>query len=170
MRHGSQKLGYVLLVSLATLVGVLGIGYAQQAREEPNDADALKGVKTLKVVYDIDGVTEPKKMVLFLKAIADARDRAVAAKVKPDLVVAFRGPALKLIQKAGPDATEEQKQIGELLADLKRGGAKMEACDFAVQALKLDREAFLPEVKVVANSFNSLGGYHAKGYGIVPVQ
>ena len=24
MRHGSQKLGYVLLVSLATLIGVLG--------------------------------------------------------------------------------------------------------------------------------------------------
>jgi len=170
MRHGSQKLGYVLLVSLATVVGVLGIGYAQQAREEPNDADALKGVKTLKVVYDIDGVTEPKKMVVFLKAIADARDRALAAKVKPDLVVAFRGPALKLIQKAGPDATEEQKQIAELVADLKKGGAKMEACNFAVQVLKLDREAFLPEVKVVANTFNSLGGYQAKGYGIIPVQ
>ena len=170
MRHGSQKLGYVLLVSLATLVGVLGIGYAQQAREEPNDADALKGVKTLKVVYDIDGVTEPKKMVVFLKAIADARDRALAAKVKPDLVVAFRGPALKLIQKPGPDATEEQKQIAELVADLKKGGAKLEACNFAAQVLKLDREAFLPEMKVVANTFNSLGGYQAKGYGIVPVQ
>lgn len=170
MRHGSQKLGYVLLVSLATLVGVLGIGYAQQATEEPNDADALKGVKTLKIVYDIDGVTEPKKMVVFLKAIADARDRAVAAKVKPDMVVAFRGPALKLIQRPSPDATEEQKQIAELVADLKKGGAKMEACNFAVQVLKLDREAFLPEVKVVANSFNSLGGYQAKGYGIVPVQ
>jgi len=170
MRHGSQKLGYVLLVSLATLVGVPGIGYAQQAREEPNDADALKGVETLKVVYDIDGVTEPKRMVLFLKAITDARDRAVAAKVKPDLVVTFRGPALKLIQKPSPDATEEQKQIAELVADLKKGAAKMEACDFAVQVLKLDREAFLPGVKVVANTFNSLGGYQAKGYGIVPVQ
>lgn len=169
MRHGLQKLGYVLLVSLA-LVGVPGIGYAQPAMEEPNDTDALKGVKTLKVVYDIDAVTEPKKMVVFLKAIADARDRAVAAKVKPVLVVTFRGPALKLIQKPGPDATEEQKQIAELMADLKKGDAKIEACNFAVQVLKLDREAFLPEVKVVANSFNSLGGYHAQGYGIVPVQ
>jgi intracellular sulfur oxidation DsrE/DsrF family protein len=170
MRHGLQKLGYVLLVSLAALLGVSGIGYAQQVIEEPNDADALTGVETLKVVYDIDGVTETKKMVLFLKAIADARDRAVAAKVKTDLVVTFRGPALKLIQKPGPDATEEQKQIAELMADLKQGGAKMEACNFAVQVLKLDREAFLPEVKVVANSFNSLGGYQAKGYGVVTVQ
>ncbi|HAL55217.1 MAG TPA: hypothetical protein DCP63_01745 [Bacteroidetes bacterium] len=170
MRQGSQKLGYVLLVSLATLLAVPGIGYAQQAREEPNDSDALTGVKTLKVVYDIDSVTEPKKMVVFLKAIVDARDRAVAAKIKPDLVVAFRGPALKLIQKPGPDATEEQKQISEQVTDLKKGGAKMEACNFAVQLLKLDREAFLPEVKVVANSFNSLSGYQAKGYGIVPVQ
>ncbi|MEW6511202.1 MAG: DsrE family protein [Bacteroidota bacterium] len=170
MRRGSQNLGYVLLVSLATLVGGLGIGHAQQAREEPSDADALQGVKQLKVVYDIDDVTEPKKMVVYLKAIVDARDRAVAAKVKPDLVVAFRGPALKLIQKAGPGAAEEQKQIAGLMADLKKGGAKIEACNFAVQMLKLDREAFLPEVKVVANSFNSLGGYQAKGYGIVSVQ
>jgi intracellular sulfur oxidation DsrE/DsrF family protein len=158
------------LVSLAILIAVFGVGYAQQASEEPNDADALEGVKTLKVVYDIDGVTETKKMVLLLKAIADARDRAVAAKVKPDLVLAFRGPALKLIQKPSPDATEEQKQFAELMTDLKKGGAKIEACNFAVQVLKLDREAFLPEVKVVANSFNSLGGYQAKGYGVVPVQ
>jgi hypothetical protein len=27
----------------------------------------------------------------------------------------------------------------------------------------------LPEVKVVANTFNSLGGYQAKGYGIIPM-
>lgn len=59
----------------------------------------------------------------------------MAAKVKPDLVVAFRGPALKLIQKPGPDASEEQEQIGELVADLKKGGA----------------------VKVVARLFDSLG-------------
>lgn len=170
MKHVTQQLRFVLLVSVAGMVFLLGTGYAQQVVREPNDADALKGVKTLKVVYDIDGVTEPKKMVVFLKAIADARDRAVEMKVKADLVVTFRGPALKLIQKPGLDATEEQKQIAEVVADLKKGGAKMEACNFAVQLLKLDPEAFLPEVKIVANSFNSLGGYHAKGYGIVPVQ
>ncbi len=166
MKERLQQIAVFLPLALAALALAISPSYAQ----EPNDADALKGVKTLKVVYDIDGVTEPKKMVVFLKAIADARDRALAAKVKPDLVVAFRGPALKLIQKAGPDATEEQKQIAELVADLKKGGAKLEACNFAVQVLKLDREAFLPEVKVVANTFNSLGGYQAKGYGIIPVQ
>lgn len=170
MKHATQQLRSVLLVSVTAMVCFLGTGYAQQVIEEPNDADALKGVKTLKIVYDIDGVTESKKMVVFLKAIADARDRAEAVKVKTDLVVTFRGPALKLIQKPGPDATAEQKEIAEVVADLKKGGAKMEACNFAVQMLKLDPEAFLPEVKIVANSFNSLGGYQAKGYGIVPVQ
>lgn len=170
MKHAILKPGYVLLMSLAVLVGFSRSAHAQQVREEPNDADALKGVNVLKVVYDIDGVTEPKKMVVFLKAIADARDRAVAARVKTDLVVTFRGPALKLIQKPGPDATEEQKQVAEVIADLKKGGAKMEACNFAVQIFKLDPEAFLSDVKIVANSFNSLAGYQAKGYGIVSVQ
>jgi intracellular sulfur oxidation DsrE/DsrF family protein len=135
----------------------------------PDDSDALKGVKTIKVVYDINGVSEPKKMIVMLKAIVDARGRALAAKVKPDLVIAFRGPALNLIQKPGPDATGEQKQIGELVAELKKEGAKLEACNFAASVLNLDPAGFLPEVKVVGNTFNSLGGYQAKGYGVISV-
>ena len=135
----------------------------------PDDSDALKGVKTIKVVYDINGVSEPKKMIVMLKAIVDARGRALAAKVKPDLVIAFRGPALNLIQKPGPDATGEQKQIGELVAELKKEGAKLEACSFAANVMNLDPAGFLPEVKVVGNTFNSLGGYQAKGYGVISV-
>src|SRR3972149_3286040 len=135
----------------------------------PDDSDALKGVKTIKVVYDINGISEPKKMIVMLKAIVDARGRALAAKVKPDLVIAFRGPALTLVQKPGPDATGEQKQIGELVAELKKEGVKLEACNFAATVMNLDRAGFLPEMKVVANTFNSLGGYQAKGYGVISV-
>ncbi len=135
----------------------------------PDDSDALKGVKTIKVVYDINGVSEPKKMIVMLKAIVDARGRALAAKVKPDLVIAFRGPALNLIQKPGPDATGEQKQIGELVAELKKEGIKLEECNFAANVMNLDPAGFLPELKVVGNTFNSLGGYQAKGYGVISV-
>ena len=135
----------------------------------PDDSDALKGVKTIKVVYDINGISEPKKMIVMLKAIVDARGRALAAKVKPDLVIAFRGPALNLIQKPGPDATGEQKQIGELVAELKKEGSKLEACNFAANVMNLDPAGFLPEMKVVGNTFNSLGGYQAKGYGVISV-
>jgi intracellular sulfur oxidation DsrE/DsrF family protein len=135
----------------------------------PDDSDALKGVKTIKVVYDMNGISEPKKMIVMLKAIIDARGRALTAKVKPDLVIAFRGPALNLIQKPGPNATGEQKQIGELMAELKKEGARLEACSFAANVMNLDPAGFLPEVKVVGNTFNSLGGYQAKGYGVISV-
>ncbi len=135
----------------------------------PDDSDALRGVKNLKVVYDMNGVSEPKKMIVMLKAIVDARGRALAAKVKPDLVIAFRGPALNLIQKPGPDATGEQKQIGELVAELKKEGVQLEACSFAANVLNLDPAGFLPELKVVGNTFNSLGGYQAKGYSVISV-
>jgi len=135
----------------------------------PDDSDALKGVKTIKVVYDINGVSEPKTLVVLLKAIVDARGRALAANVKPDLVIAFRGPALRLIQKPGPDATDEQKQIGQLVAELKKEGVKLEACSFAANVMNLDPSGFLPEVKVVGNTFNSLGGYQAQGYGVISV-
>lgn len=137
---------------------------------EPRDADALSGIKTMSVVYDINNITEAKKMIVFLKAIIDARDRALAANVKPKLVIALRGPALNLVQKSSSEATEEQKQIAELITNLKNGGARLEACYFAVQVLKLDPAGFLPEVKVVANTFNSLGGYQAKGYGVIRVE
>ena len=135
----------------------------------PDDSDALKGVKTIKIVYDMNGMSEPKKMIVMLKAIVDARSRALAAKVKPDLVIAFRGPALNLIQKPGPDATGEQRQIGELVTELKKEGVKLEACNFAASVMNLDPAGFLPEVKVVGNTFNSLGGYQAKGYGVISV-
>ena len=108
-------------------------------------------------------------MVVLLKAIVDARGRALAANVKPDLVIAFRGSALRLIQKPGPDATGEQKQIGELVAELKKEGVKLEACNFAANVLNLNPAGFLPEVKVVGNTFNSLGGYQAKGYSVIAV-
>ena len=134
-----------------------------------DDWDALKGVKTIKVVYDMNGVSEPKKMIVMLKAIIDARGRALAAQVKPDLVIAFRGPALTLVQKPGPDPTGEQKQIGELVAELKKEGTKLEACNFAANVMNLDPANFLPELKVVGNTFNSLGGYQAKGYGGISV-
>ncbi len=135
----------------------------------PDDSAALKGVKTMKVVYDINGVSEPKTLVVVLKAVVDARRRALAANVKPDLVIAFRGPALKLIQKPESDATSEQTQIGELVAELRNEGVKLEACSFAASVMNLDPAGFLPEVKVVGNTFNSLGGYQAKGYGIIYV-
>jgi intracellular sulfur oxidation DsrE/DsrF family protein len=133
----------------------------------PDDSDALKGVKTIKVVYDINVVSEPNKMINKLKGIVDARDRALAAKVKSDLVIEFRGPALSFIQKPGPDATVEQKQIGGLVSELKKEGAKLEAYGFAAKTQNLDPSSFLPEVKVVGNTFNSLGGYQAKGYGVI---
>jgi intracellular sulfur oxidation DsrE/DsrF family protein len=135
----------------------------------PDDSDALKDVKTIKVVYDINSVIEPKKMIAMLKAIIDARGRALAAKVKPDIVIAFRGPALNLIQKTGPYATGEQKQIAELVAELKKEDAKLEACSFAAKVMNISSAGFLPEVKVVGNTFNSLGGYQAKGYGVISV-
>ena len=133
----------------------------------PDDSDALKGVKTIKVVYDINVVSEPTKMINKLKGIVDARDRALAAKVKSDIVIEFRGPALSFIQKPGPDATFEQKQIGELVSELKKEGAKLEACGFAAKTQNLDPSSFLPEVKLVGNTFVSLGGFHAKGYAVV---
>ncbi len=133
----------------------------------PDDSEALKDVKIIKVVYDINAVSEPTKIINKLKGIVDARDRALAAKVKSDIVIEFRGPALSFIQKPGSDSTVEQKMIGDLISELKKEGAKLDACGFAAKTQNLDPSSFLPEIKVVGNTFNSLGGYQAKGYGVI---
>ena len=82
-------------------------------------------------------------------------------------MIEFRGNALSFIQKPGPDATVAQQQIGELVCELKKEGAKLEACNFAAKYQNLDPSTFLSEAKVVGKSFNSLGGYQAKGYGVI---
>ncbi len=136
-------------------------------KTSPDDSDALKGVKTVKVIYDFNMVSEPKRMINKLKGIIDARSRALEAKVKSDTVIEFRGLTLNFIQKLNPDASDEQKQIAEVVSKLNKEGAKLEVCSFAANSQNLDIASFLPEVKVVGNSFNSLGGYQAKGYGVI---
>ena len=164
-----KKTSFFFLL-LLTLISSLRLGYTQQNKNATATEDAFKGVKSLKIVYDFDAITEIKRLNIFLHAIIDARDRAQAAKIKTDMVLTFRGPSIKLLLKPETELSEEQKELNELLSELKTGGAKIEVCGFAVNALKLNTESFLPEVKVVANTINSLAGYQEQGYKLIHIQ
>ncbi|MEO5364647.1 MAG: DsrE family protein [Magnetococcus sp. DMHC-8] len=167
-----QKWFITLLVGLVLCVSSSMVWAA--ASEQPlNDADALQGVSEGKVVFDI-GMSNPQTLPLYLKVIAQTHADLVRQKVKPTIVLAFHGGAVKLIstnREALPmDQHTALDEIATLIADLqKKSGVRMEACGLATKLFGVDNATILPGVKVVGNTFVSLTGYHAQGYAAIPI-
>jgi intracellular sulfur oxidation DsrE/DsrF family protein len=53
---------------------------------------------------------------------------------------------------------------------LAQAGVRFEACAIATRLFGVENNSVLPQVKVVGNTFNSLIGYQAKGYALIPIQ
>lgn len=78
MRHRSQKLGYVLLGSLAVLVSVLGVGYAQQAEEKASSyapVDIKETFATIMARMKAAKATVMKRQMDLLSQRYDLSDR-----------------------------------------------------------------------------------------------
>lgn len=167
-----QKTFVTLLIALALFVASPALWAA--ASEQPlNDADALKGVTEGKVVFDI-GMANAQTLPLYLKVIAQTYTDLVRQQVKPTIVLAFHGGAVKLVsanQEAFPmDQHPFLEEIASLLADLqKKPGVRMEVCGLATKLFEVDDATILPGIKVVGNTFVSLIGYHAQGYAAIPI-
>jgi len=161
------------LVFLCALL--LGFGLVSApliAAEKPDDADALKGVKEGKVLFDVN-VAEPKKMTLYLAVIRETVDDLRRQGVEPDVILAFRGLAVKLIDKDRESMEltdfEHLDKIAEQLADLQKEGVRMEACSVATRLFGVKNSELLDGIKPVGNTFVSLTGYHAQGYASIPI-
>ncbi|MBF0109609.1 MAG: DsrE family protein [Magnetococcales bacterium] len=144
------------------------------APEQPlNDADALKGVTEGKVVFDI-GMANAQTLPLYLKVIAQTHADLVRQQVKPSIVLAFHGGAVKLVSTNREAFPLEQHpflaEIASLLTDLqKKPGVRMEVCGLATRLFGVENATILPGIKVVGNTFVSLTGYHAQGYAAIPI-
>lgn len=137
------------------------------------DTAALKGVKTGKGVFDIN-LSSPEKLPLYLEVIKETHHGLKAQGVKPELIVAFRGTAVKLVSNARANFSKDQlealQQSDELIRELAKAGVKFEACAVATRLFGVENNSILPQVKVVGNTFISLIGYQAKGYALIPIQ
>jgi intracellular sulfur oxidation DsrE/DsrF family protein len=155
------------LCMIALLFGI-GSVYA----EPPNDADALKGVETGKVVFDMN-TADAEKTTLYLMVIGETVNDFVRQGVEPDVILAFRGPTVKLISKdreqANPSDLKHLDKIASQLADLQSQGVRMESCSVATRMLQVDNDRLLDGIKPVGNTFVSLAGYQAQGYAIIPI-
>ncbi|WP_300671905.1 DsrE family protein [Desulfoluna sp.] len=137
-----------------------------------DDRDALEGVTSGKAFFDIN-LGQAESLPLYLDVIGMTHQGLIKQGVTPEFVVAFRGPAVQFI--IGKNQVKDSKQVAvfEQIAvkvrELNALGVKFEACAIATGLFQVDNSAVLPEIKIVGNTFISLIGYQAQGYGTVPI-
>lgn len=136
---------------------------ALQAAQKPDDREALSGLKTAKVIFDVR-VADLDKLVFNLRLFSETMEGIIYQGVKPEVVVVFRGPGVKLLTAAALD-----EEARELFSVLKKKGVRFEVCAVAMRIFKAEPAGLIPEVKLVANVFNSLIGYQNKGYAMIAI-
>lgn len=153
-------LGRCLMMAMLLM---LTCSSALQAGPQPNDREALAGLKSAKVIFDVR-VADLDKLVFNLRLFNETLEGLSAQGVKPEMVVAFRGPTVKLLNSAALD-----DEARGLLRDLKKKGVQFEVCAVAMRILNAEPAGLVPEVKLVANVFSSLIGYQHKGYAMIAI-
>jgi len=153
---------YTRFLTLATLF-VLICSTQLLAAQKPDDREALAGLKTAKVIFDVR-VPDLDKLVFNLKLLNETFEGQVAQGVTPKMVVAFRGPGVKLMTTNVLD-----EEALSLLRMLVKKGVRFEACAVAMRVFKVDPAGLVPEVTLVANVFNSYIGYQNKGYAMIAI-
>jgi len=158
--------------SCAVLLAMLALAVIPMAAAAIDDADALQDVTAGKAVFDVT-IGDPAKLALYLSIIEETHEGLVKQGVKPDLVVAFRGPAILLVSKNRGKVPKNQQakydEVALLIKDLQDLGVKLEACSVAARMKKVSTASIYPEIKVVGNTFISLTGYQSKGYAYIPI-
>ncbi len=126
---------------LMTFVSVLLLALNLQAAQL-DDKDALKGVEKGQVLFDINTAYTPKALALYLTVIGETYDGLVRQNVKPDIVLAFRGQAVRLINTQRDDGMALEfkaslDEVASLIKGLQHKGVKMEACGVAMRLFNI---------------------------------
>lgn len=159
-----------LFVGAAALTVVILAG-AHRAHAADDQA-VLAGLSELKVAFDIkEG--DAKRLLMGLNVIEETRQSLIRQGVTPRIVLAFRGPATRLVQtdldKIKPEDREAAQKIATRLREMRSapGVEAMEQCSVAVRLQETKAEDVLPEIRVVGNSWVSLMAYQARGYAYI---
>jgi len=137
------------------------------------DYEALKGVKSIKALFDFrDG--KPQSALIHVKLVHQTyKDKAIT-KIgdNPDFVVVFMASSVKLLSKNRDSfSSEEKKHLDEMdkvISAMSKDGIKLEICMFAANLFGVASESVSPEINRVHNGWISSMGYQAKGYSLIP--
>ena len=137
-----------------------------------DDKASLAGLKEVKVAFDITA-GDPKALLGRLNVIDETRLSLIKQGVTPHFILAFRGPATRLVQTDPAMIKAEDRELaGKIAAKIEQmssaaGVDGFEQCAVAVREQGTKVEKVLPQVHVVGNGFISLMAYQAKGYGYI---
>ncbi len=135
---------------------------------------ALQGLKSVKAVFGFQ-MGNPQNALIHLQVIHQTfKDKNMwIGKKKPDIVVVFYGPSVKLASKNRAGFTAEDQKVlddyASTVSAMARDGVKFEICLIAVKFAGVEPSSILPEIKQVGNGWISVIGYQARGYSLVPV-
>ena len=137
-----------------------------------DDKASLSGLKEVKVAFDITA-GDAKALLGRLNVIDETRQSLIKQGVAPHFILAFRGPATKLVQTDEAQIKPQDRAMAQKIAQKIQqmsgsdGVEGFEQCAVAVreQGTKVDK--VLPQVHVVGNGFISLMAYQAKGYAYI---
>lgn len=137
-----------------------------------DDSAALSGLKEGRIAFDIhEG--NPKLLLSRLNVIDETRQSLIQQGVAPHFVLAFRGPATKLVQtdmeKVKPEDRELAAKVQARIKEMSKsqGVEGFEQCAVASRQQETRTDMVLPEIRVVGNGFISLMAYQAKGYAYI---
>jgi intracellular sulfur oxidation DsrE/DsrF family protein len=137
-----------------------------------DDHEALAGVKEVRVAFDITA-GEGKKLLGQINVIDETRRSLIRQGVTPHFVLAFRGPATRLIQtdpsKIKPEDRESAVKIAARLEQMRsaEGIEGMEQCSVAIRQQETKAENVIAPVKVVGNGWISLMTLQNRGYAYI---
>ena len=152
---------------------VLGVSvFCSAGARGADDGAALAGLKEGKIAFDIhEG--NPKLLLARLDVIDETRQSLIQQGVTPHFILAFRGPATKLVQtdqeKIKPEDRELAAKVASRIKEMSKapGVEGFEQCAVASRTQQTKTELVLPEIRVVGNGFISLMAYQAKGYAYI---
>ncbi|ADH87319.1 hypothetical protein [Desulfurivibrio alkaliphilus] len=145
----------------------------EDGEKRPGDRAALAGVEVGRIFWDVT-IADPWALAGRLGVIEETYCDMVRQGVTPEMVLAFRGGATRLLN-ADPQHLPEELREGaaevqrHLQTMLERPGVQMEACYIAMGRVPLEPENLMPGVKAVGNTFLSAMGYGQKGYVSIPI-
>jgi len=138
------------------------------------EGDALKGLKSVKAIFDFRA-GNLKVAAVMLDAIHETfKGKDIAAVTnKPEFMVVFLGPSVKLITNVREGVSPEDQKMLDAIRDrisaMAKDGIKLEICLFAARMFGVDPATVYSDIKHTENGVISLIGYQAKGFSLVPI-
>jgi intracellular sulfur oxidation DsrE/DsrF family protein len=163
------------VIRLPQMLGSIALAtflFCSTGAKAADDHASLTGLKDVKVAFDLkegDG----KLLLSRLDVIDETRQSLIQQGVTPHFILAFRGPATKLVQTDQDNIKPEDRAMAAKIATRIKemsgapGVDAFEQCAVAAREQGTKTELVLPEIRVVGNGIVSLMAYQAKGYAYI---